>query len=161
MAMFWVPLFVRGFAVGTLSISLLYSLGSVMDFMVFFQSLAIFQAIHLMVGGVVGSAIYSYGIRYLMADRIAHYGGYLDSVAASGLSTHGGNFGAALAQHIGEMMEAFQISAVKQLYGYAAFVAIALLLAILLYDTPLMRDRTRLMPPWSAVGAWVKRRAMK
>lgn len=161
MAMFWVPLLIRGFAVGILSISLLYCIGSVMDFMVFFQSLAIFQSIHMMVGGVVGSAIYSYGIRYLMADRIARYGGYLDSVAASGLSTHGGNFGAALAQHIGEMMEAFQISAVKQLYGYAAFVAIALLLAILLYDTPLMRDRTRLMPPWSAVGAWVKRRAMK
>ena len=144
MQMLYVPLFVRGFAIGVFSIVMLYSIGSVMDFMVFFQSLAIFQTIHLMLGGVVGSAIYSYGVRRLMADRIARYGGYIDSLALAPQE---------MPSRIAEVMNAFQISTVKQLYGLAIYFALALLLAIVLYDTPYMRDRVRRLPQWSTVGA--------
>ena len=45
-----------------------------------------------------------------------------------------------------------QVAGVKQIYGAVAYVAIALLFLILLYDTPLRREHRLWMPSWRAVG---------
>lgn len=140
----YAPLFLRDFAATLLSIALLYSIQSVMNFLVFFQSLAVFQTLHLLAGGIVGAACYAYGIRYLMADNIARYGGCLDRLHLSPRE---------LPLHVGEWMNAFQVASVKQLYGWAIYVAAALLLLLLCYDIPYTREHlVRRMPSWSAVG---------
>ncbi|MDE5947414.1 MAG: hypothetical protein K2G86_01295, partial [Prevotella sp.] len=147
----YLPMFLRGFAATLLGIVLLYSIQSVMNFMVFFQSLAIFQTLHLLVGGVIGAACYAFGIRYLMADSIARYGAAMDSLRMPA---------AEVTRHIGELMAQFQVASVKQLYGIVAYVAIALLISILLYDSPARRDHRQWMPSWTAVGKVLRKRLM-
>lgn len=139
----YLPMFLRGFATTTLSIVLLCSIQSVMHFLVFFQALAVFQVLHLLIGGVVGAACYAFGIRYLIADNIARYGGGLDRL---NMSSHD------VPQHVGRIMSQFQAASVKQLYGLVIYAALALLLLILLYDIPFTRDKIRRMPSWSRVG---------
>lgn len=145
----YLPMFLRGFAATLLGTVLLYTIQSVMNFMVFFQSLAIFQTLHLLVGGVIGAACYAFGIRYLMADSIARYGAAMDSLRMPA---------AEVTRHIGELMAQFQVASVKQLYGIVAYVAIALLISILLYDSPARRDRRQWMPSWSAVGKVLRKK---
>lgn len=145
----YLPMFLRGFAATLLGIVLLYTIQSVMNFMVFFQSLAIFQTLHLLVGGVIGAACYAFGIRYLMADSIARYGAAMDSLRMPA---------GTVTRHIGELMTQFQVASVKQLYGIVAYVAIALLISILLYDSPARRDRRQWMPSWTAVGKVLRKR---
>lgn len=145
----WLPVFLRGFAATLLGTVLLYAIQSVMNFMVFFQSLAIFQTLHLLVGGVFGAACYAFGLRYLVADGMARYGARLDSL---GLPV------AEVPRRIGPLMQQFQLSGVKQLYGVVAYAAIALLLAVLLCDLPFVRDRRQWMPSWTAVGKVLRKR---
>lgn len=151
MSQLYLPVFLRGFAATLLGIVLLYSIQSVMNFMVFFQSLAIFQSLHLLVGGVVGAACYAYGVRYLVADSVARYGAWLDSMSMPAR---------AVPYHIGGLMSQFQVAAVKQIYGIVAYAAIALLISVLLYDTPLRRERHQWMPSWTAVGKVLRRRIL-
>jgi len=150
MSQLYLPMFLRGFAATLLGIVLLYTIQSVMNFMVFFQSLAIFQTLHLLVGGAIGAACYAFGVRYLVADSMARYGGYLDSLRLpAGEVSH----------HIGELMSQFQVASVKQLYGMVAYAAIALLLAVLLYDIPFRREHRQWMPSWRAVGRVLLKRS--
>jgi len=142
-AQLYLPVFLRGFAATLLGIVLLYTIQSVMNFMVFFQSLAIFQTLHLLVGGVIGAACYAFGVRYLVADGLARHGNHLDGLRLSASEA---------SRHIGELAAQFQVAGVKQLYGIVAYVAIALLLAVLFYDSPFRRDRHQWMPSWRAVG---------
>lgn len=143
MPQLYFPIFMRGFAATLLGIVMLYAVQSVMNFMVFFQSLAVFQTLHLLIGGVVGAACYAFGIRYLVADGVARYGGYMDSV---GLPP------AEVPHRIGALMSQFQVAGVKQIYGLVAYAAIALLLAVLVYDIPFTREHIRRIPSWTAVG---------
>lgn len=145
----YLPMFLRGFSATLLSSVLLYAIQSIMSFMVFFQSLAIFQILHLLVGGAIGAACYAFGIRYFMADNIARYGSYLDSVQ---MPAH------EIPLHIGELTAQFQVASVKQLYGIVIYTAIALLLVILLYDIPYTREHSQWMPSWSAVGKVLRKR---
>lgn len=149
MSQLFFPIFMRGFAAASLGIVLLYSLQSVMHFMVFFQSLAIFQVLHLLVGGVVGAACYAFGVRYFVADNMARYGACLDSVGMPPQE---------LPRHLGTLMARFQVAGVKQVYGLVAYAAVALLLAVLLYDIPFTRERIRRMPSWTAVGKVLRMR---
>lgn len=149
MGKLYLPMFLRGFAATVLSIVLLYSLESVMHFLVFFQALAVLQVLHLLAGGVVGAACYAFGVRYLVADNIARYGGYLDSVRMPA---------GEVSRHIGELMGQFQVASVKQLYGIVAYAAIALLLMVLLYDIPYTRDKIGRMPSWKSVGKKLRKK---
>lgn len=152
MEQLYLPMALRGFAATVLGAVLLYAIQSVMNFMVFFQALAIFQVLHLLVGGVIGAACYAYGVRYLVADAVARYGSYLDSLSLPARE---------VPRHIGELMAQFQVAAVKQLYGIVAYAAIALLLAVLLYDIPFTRDHSRWMPSWAAVGKVLRRHILR
>jgi len=139
----YLPASLRSFAATLLSIALLYSIQSVMHFMVFFQSLAVFQTLHMLVGGVIGAAAYSFGVRFFVADSISRYGAYIDSVRMPATE---------LPRHVGGMMCHFQVAGIKQIYGIVAYAAIALLLVLLCYDIPYTRDKIKLMPSWTAVG---------
>ena len=143
MRQLYLPLFLRGFAATLLSIVMLYSLQSVMNFMVFFQALGMFQIVHLLFGGIIGAAGYAYGVRYLVADAISRYGAWMDSVSMPAYT---------VPHHIGELMSQFQVAAVKELYGVVIYVAAAVLLAVLIYDMPMRRERRQWMPSWTAVG---------
>ena len=145
----YLPVFLRGFAAALLSVVLLYSVQSVMNFMVFFQSLAVFQTIHMLVGGVAGAACYAFGLRRFMADGMARYGEQTDITGAGG-----GQVG----RMMGELAVRLQVEGVKQLYGFVAYAAMALLLAVLFYDAPLRREHARWMPSWTAVGKVLRRR---
>jgi len=149
MSQLYLPMFLRGFAATLLSIVLLYTIQSVMNFLVFFQSLAIFQALHLVVGGVIGAACLSFGMRYFVSDNVARYGGCLDSLHLAP---------AEMPYNIGELMSQFQVAGVKQLYGIVAYASIALLLAVMLYDSPLRRDGRQWMPSWKTVGKVLRNR---
>lgn len=136
---FCLPVFLRGFAAALLNVVLLYSIQSVMNFFVFFQSLAVFQTLHILVGGVAGAACYSFGLRRFVADGLSRYGECLDSL---GVPAHD------VPSRMYRLVSSLQVAGVKQIYGAVAYVAIALLFLILLYDTPLRREHRLWMPSW-------------
>lgn len=59
---------------------------------------------------------------------------------------------------VDEIMTQLQIAGVKQIYGIVACVAAAVLVAVLIYDMPLSRERNGWMPSWIAVGKVLRRR---
>lgn len=77
----YVPAAVRGFAYAVLSATFMVCLEEIMSFRHFFQALSVFNMLHMVVGGVVGAAIYSRGLSVLMSDNISRYGSAVDMVA--------------------------------------------------------------------------------
>lgn len=140
------PLVCRGFGYATLSIAFMWSLHEIMTFEHFFQSLSVFNFIHMYIGGVVGSALYAWGLRYYMADNILRYTAYLDMPAFSS-----GPF------DIGAWMEGFIPSmmavTIKQLYGWVLYISGFLAIAFLLWDIPMVRTAARRFPTWPVMGA--------
>ena len=98
--------------------------------------------------GVVGSAIYSRGLSYFMTDNIARYGAALEKTVVPDYAAAGG------------MMDSFMTAvteiSIKQLYGWAAYACLLLLLLFILYDAPVRRN-LKLMPYWSKVRQDVMR----
>lgn len=149
------PVFCRGFASATLSIMFLTSLQDSMTFQTFFQGLGIFQILHLIVGGCVGGAVFTRGLNYYVADGMARYGSWLDAVR---FSSQPFNLGSFLGSDFVPMVMA---NAIKTLYGWTVFAALLLLLAFLLYDSP-VRRRSKLMPAtWREVGMAMRRPFLK
>lgn len=149
MSHLYLPVFLRGFAATLLAVVMLCTIQAAMNFMVFFQSLAIFQTVHLLIGGVVGAACYAYGLRRIIADGVSRYGSGLDRLGVAA---------ADMPCRVGEIMTQLQIAGVKQIYGIVAYVAAAVLVAVLIYDMPLSRERNGWMPSWTAVGKVLRRR---
>lgn len=82
-------------------------------------------------------------MKYYIPDNMTRYGAAVDNVAAS-----------REAVNVPHLMETFmqqmtEIS-IKQVYGWAAYACIFLLLLFLLYDAP-MRRNLKQMPSWQAV----------
>lgn len=132
--------FCRGFGYAILSATFMVCLEELMSFRHFFQALSVFNMCHMVAGGVLGSALYGEGLSYLVADNLGRY-----APRADHLSVH------QLAMPIGDYMEqlvhwAMEVS-LKQLYGWALYGAILLLLLFLLYDAPVRRE-LKLMPLW-------------
>ena len=142
----YLPTFCRGFAYAVLSVTFMTCLEEIMTFQHFFQSLSVFNMLHMVMGGVIGAAIYTRGLRYYLPDNMARYGAAIDNVAASRMSLD-----------IPRYMEGFitqmtEIS-VKQIYGWAAYACVflfLLFLLFLLYDAPIRRELKR-MPSWRKV----------
>ena len=148
MSQLYLPVVCRGFAYAVLSATFMVCLEEIMSFQHFFQALSVFNMLHMVMGGVLGSAIYTRGMAYYVPDNIARYGAAIDGTALGGTS-----FGGATV-HIGEHMETFisqvmEIS-IKQIYGWTLYACILLFLLFLLYDTPIRRN-LKLMPTWKRV----------
>lgn len=145
----YLPTACRGFAYAVLSATFMVCLEEIMTFQHFFQALSVFNMLHMVVGGVLGAAIYSEALSYYMSDNMARYGAAVDSVAFSRAPFDMGPF---METFVGRMME----TSVKQIYGWAAYACIALLLLFLLYDAP-ARRALKPMPLWRSVRSDVAR----
>ncbi len=151
--MLFTPLFCRGVASAVLGISFLISLHDAMSFQTFFQSLAVFQSLHLVVGGLFGAALYSQGLRYYISDGFARYGAAVDGV--------GSNVSPSMfPQFMERFVENMEMVGIKRLYGWVIYVCIGLILLFLLYDAPARRDMKR-MPNWKSLGRKMRRTFIK
>lgn len=128
-----------------LSISFMWSLHEIMTFEHFFQSLSVFNFMHMYIGGVIGAALYAWGLRYYMADNILRYTAYLDMPAFTSAPF---DVGAWMEGFIPDMMAV----TIKQLYGWVLYIAGFLALAFLLWDIPTVRRQARRFPTWPVVG---------
>lgn len=144
------PLVCRGFAYAVLSISLMWCLECIMSFHHFFQALSLFNVLHMLIGGLVGSALHAHGLKYYIADGFARCSGYVDAVRASAL---GVDVGAAAEG----MVEAFMAQSVKILFGWTLIAALFFAMLMLLWDIPEVRRNIRRIPEWSTVGMRVWR----
>ncbi len=135
----------RGFGYAVLSISFMWCLHEIMSFEHFFQALSVFNVMHMYIGGVIGCAIYAWGIRYYMADNIVRYAQYLTPETFS-----------ATPLDIGTWMEDFvprmMAVSIKQLYGWALYISAFLTLGFLLWDIPTIRRHARRFPGWPITG---------
>ncbi|MDD6701791.1 MAG: hypothetical protein PUE35_04215 [Bacteroidales bacterium] len=111
----------------------------------FFQSLSVFNIFHMFIGGVIGCAIYAWGIRYYMADNIIRYTAYLDLPSFTSAPFA-----------IGPWMEDFVSSmmavSIKQLYGWVLYVGGFLAIGFMLWDIPMVRKGARRFPLWPVIG---------
>lgn len=150
------PLVFRGFGYAVLSISLMWSLHEIMTFEHFFQSLSVFNFMHMYIGGVIGCALYAWGLRFYMADNILRYTAYLDLPAYTASPFDVGTW---MDSFIPDMMAV----TIKQLYGWVLYISGFLALAFLLWDIPMVRRQARRFPTWPMVGmrAIVRRRKAK
>lgn len=139
------PIICRGFGYAVLSISLMWSLHEIMSFDHFFQSLSVFNFMHMYIGGVIGCALFAWGIRYYMADNIIRYTAYLDLPAYT-----------AAPFDMGGWMERFVSSmlavTIKQLYGWVLYVSGFLSIGFFLWSIPMVRSKARKFPTWTVVG---------
>lgn len=141
-------IFCRGFAYAILSATFFVILEELMTFQHFFQSVSVFNMLHMIVGGVLGGAVYARMLAHYVPDNIARYGSAIDSVAFSRAPFDLGSYMDTFISHIMEI-------SVKQVYGWVIYVCLALLLVFLLTDTPI-RHTLKLMPSWKSVANEVR-----
>lgn len=133
----------RGFGYAVLSVTFLTCAEEIMSFQHFFQSLAVFQMLHMVMGGVIGAAIYTRGLKYYIPDNIARYGAAIDNVAANEVPVNIPYF---MEMFMSQMTEI----SIKQIYGWAAYACIFLFLLFLLYDAPIRRELKQI-PSWQKI----------
>lgn len=142
--MLYLPLFCRGFAYTTLSIVFFCSLHDVMDFNHFFQGLGVFNMLHMLVGGCLGCAVYAKMIGWYVADGFSRY-------TSGALWLH--NSSAIGSPSITDEM---LLVGVKAVYGWTCYGCVFLILGFLLFDSPIRRHRSYMLP-WRVVGKMVKK----
>lgn len=138
------PIFCRGFAYTTLSIVFFCSLHDVMDFNHFFQGLGVLNMLHMVIGGCLGVAVYAKAFGRYVADGFARY-------TSNALWMHD-------ASPVGspDLVDEMLLIGVKSVYGWACYACIALILGFLLFDSPIRRHRSYMLP-WRMVGKMLKR----
>ncbi len=139
----YLPTVCRGFAYAILSATFMVCLEEIMTFQHFFQALSVFNMLHMVVGGVIGSALYTQGLAYYLPDNIARYGAAIDRV---NFSQNPFPLGEYMETFISQMMEI----SIKQIYGWVSYACILLFLLFLLYDAP-VRKELKLMPSWRSL----------
>ncbi len=144
----YLPVVCRGFAYAVLSATFMVCLEEIMTFPHFFQALSVFNMLHMVVGGVLGSAVYAECLSYLVPDNISRYGAAIDRVAFSASPFDLGHY---MEGFIAMMMEI----SIKQIYGFVLYASITLFLLFLLYDTP-VRHTLKEIPRWKAVAKDMK-----
>lgn len=141
----------RSFAYAVLSASLMYILECIMTFQTFFMALSVFNMFHMIIGGAIGCALYSYGLDFYMADNFSRYASFFDHVA---LSRDTLGFG----EKMGLFERGLMIMSVKQIYGWVAYVCLSVGLVLMLYKVPLVRQTYKRMQAWRDVGKRMVRR---
>ena len=139
----YLPIFCRGFAYAVLSATFMTCLEEIMSFQHFFQALSVFNMLHMVMGGVIGAAIYTRGLKYFLPDNVARYGAAIDHVSVSRMSVD-------IPHYMETFMSQMTEISVKQIYGWAAYACIFLFLLFLLYDAPIRRELKQ-MPSWQKI----------
>ncbi len=139
----YLPVFCRSFAYAVLSATFMTCLEEIMSFQHFFQALSVFNMLHMVMGGVIGAAIYTRELAYYLPDNIARYGAAIERVASGGMPLSIPHY---IETFLPQMMEI----SVKQIYGWTAYACIFLFLLFLLYDAPI-RKELKQMPSWHKI----------
>lgn len=144
------PLVWRGFSYAILCIAFMWCLHAIMSFEHFFQALSIFNVLHMFVGGLVGAALHSRGMKYYVADGFSRCSGYIDSVR---VSARGVDF----PQLMDGMVEGFMAQSIKILFGWTLIAGLFFAVLMLLWDIPMVRHQIKHIPSWPIVGMRVLR----
>ena len=141
----YLPMAMRGFSYTLLSATYFICLFDAMNFATFFQAVSIFNIIHMTLGGVMGGALYSFGLRYYMRDNIGRYSQYIDSVQQSIAPEQFSSWYNSFIQNV-------QLISLKQIYGWVLYASVAVLVLYLLYDRPAVRYTVQRLPYWREFG---------
>lgn len=139
----FLPTLCRGFAYAILSATFMVCLEEIMTFRHFFQALSVFNMLHMVVGGVMGGALYGRWLSYAVSDNMARYGAAVDRVS---FSSQPFAFDCFIESFVPQMMEV----SIRQIYGWTIYACLFLLLLFLLYDAPVRRE-LKLMPSWRSL----------
>lgn len=139
----YLPVVCRGFAYAVLSATFMVCLEEIMSFQHFFQALSVFNMLHMVMGGVIGAAIYTQGLSYYVTDNIARYGAAIDNLSF-------GRIPLPLAHYMETFMSYIMEISIKQIYGWTVYACIFLFLLFLLYDAPIRRELKQ-MPSWRKI----------
>lgn len=145
-----IPLMCRGFSYAVLCIAFMWCLHEMMSFEHFFQALSIFNVLHMFVGGLVGAALHSYGMKYYMADGFARCSQYIDRVRISASP-------ADFSSVVSRLVEGVMAQSIKILFGWTLLAGLFFALLMLLWDIPMVRHQIKHIPSWPRVGMGVWR----
>jgi DHA2 family multidrug resistance protein len=134
-ARLYLPTFLRGFGYTVIFCALTIYLEEMMPFEHFFHGLFIVGIIRTGLGAAVGTALFSYGLRYHIADTIAR----------SGMAS------------TPDFMQQVTAISIKQLYGWAALFGAGFMFFLLLFDVPPIRYTLKRMPYWNVLGRVMKK----
>ena len=144
------PLVWRGFSYAVLCVAFMWCLHEIMSFEHFFQALSVFNVLHMFVGGLVGAALHSRGMKYYVGDGFARCSGYIDSVR---MSARHADFQAMMES----ITEEFMAQSIKILFGWTLLAALFFAILMLLWDIPMVRRQVKHIPDWPKVGMGVLR----
>lgn len=145
-----IPLIWRGFSYAILCIAFMWCLHAIMSFEHFFQALSVFNVLHMFVGGLLGAALHSYGIKYCVGDGFARCSGYINSVKISAIQID-------FSQLMSRLVEGFLAQSVKIQFGWTLFAGLFFAMLMLLWDIPMVRHQIKHIPTWPVVGMRVLR----
>lgn len=145
-----VPLVWRGFSYAVLCIAFMWCLHEIMSFEHFFQALSVFNVLHMFVGGLMGAALHSRGMKYYVGDGFARCSGYIDSVRMSATQID-------FPQMMENLVEGFMAQSIKILFGWTLLAGMFFAALMLLWDIPMVRHQIKHIPAWPIVGMRVLR----
>ena len=140
----------RGFSYAILCIAFMWCLHAIMSFEHFFQALSVFNVLHMFVGGLLGAALHSYGIKYCVGNGFARCSGYINSVKISATPID-------FSQIMSRLVEGFLAQSVKIQFGWTLFAGLFFAMLMLLWDIPMVRHQIKHIPTWPVVGMRVLR----
>ena len=137
-------IFLRGFSYAILGPTLMWALEeSVPSLELFFMGLFVFNIFHMYLAGATGYGIYTTIFSHFLNDDMQNYGRQL---TLTRLDLAHFNFG----EYVGnDFLHSMMLVAMKQVYGYVIWFALAIAAIFLLCDIPAIRTNIRKVPRWS------------
>ena len=136
-------IFLRGFAYAILAPALMWALDeSVPSLEQFFMGLFVFNILHMYLAGAAGYGIYTTIFLHLMNENMMSYG---QQLTLTHLDIAHFDF-SGYVEH--DFLHSMMMVAMKQVYGYVIWFAIALAALFLLCDIPPARTNIRKVPRW-------------
>lgn len=109
----------------------------------FFMGLFVFNIFHMDLAGATGYGIYTTIFSHFLNDDMQNYGRQL---TLTRLDLAHFNFG----EYVGnDFLHSMMLVAMKQVYGYVIWFALAIAAIFLLCDIPAIRTNIRKVPRWS------------
>ena len=135
--------FLRGFAYAILAPTLMWALDeSVPSLEQFFMGLFVFNIIHMYLAGAAGYGIYTTDFSHFMSDNMMEYG---RQITLTQLDMSHFDLGEYLSR---DYLHSMMMVAMKQVYGYVIWFALAIASVFLLCDIPAVRTNIRKVPLW-------------
>ena len=137
-------IFLRGFSYAILGPTLMWALEeSVPSLELFFMGLFVFNIFHMYLAGATGYGIYTTLFSHFLNDDMTNYG---QQLTLTHLDLSHFNFG----EYVGnDFLHSMMLVAMKQVYGYVIWFALAIAAVFLLCDIPAVRTNIRKVPRWS------------